>query len=61
MKYEKLICIDTNNDDKLIINNEYKGIKPIKNSAYFAIYDNSNKIIDLYPNYMFKALKQLRK
>ena len=71
MKYEKLVCVDTNGDDKLSINKKYRGKKHSKLSGHYKFYyyksDNSyfiyddKTIIDIYPDYMFKTIKQIRK
>ena len=64
MKYERLICVDTNGDDKLSINNEYRGIKHDSFSAYYNyiytyLYDKK-EYLGIFPSRIFKTVKQVR-
>ena len=66
MKSKKVICIDTNGDDKLIINKEYRGERYTKSepcyykTEKFYFIFNNKRLIELYPDYMFKTIKQFR-
>ena len=62
MKDNKVICIDNNGDNRLIINKEYWYIIYRDDDNIF-IYCKNNlqlKSVGFFPSYLFKTVKEIR-
>ena len=63
MKYKKVICIETNNDDRLIFHKEYWCVIYRYVGDYFIYCKNNLQLepVGFFPCYLFKTVKQVRK
>ena len=62
MRDNKVICIDNNGDDRLIINKEYWCVIYRDDDNIFIYCKNNSllKPIGFFPSYLFKSVKQIR-
>ena len=60
IKLIRVICISNKVNSRLIIYKQYKALKYLRHNLY-CLYDDNNYTFGLFPFYLFKEIKQVRK